>query len=174
MYPCLKLQLAEISRLFCLWMKNQVFQSNELCLNCPSQQTDDVTRGELPRHNKRLKHLNDKIHRSPPPSSESFIPTQVPSLVLYTQLSQYWVSLYHLLCVGGPLQLCEMVRVLSLSDVIITAASLKPLGFLPWDSPQLPYPETGHLTSICPSVSVVMELCEEQTLQSKFTNVFLC
>lgn len=75
MYPCLKLQLAEISRLFCLWMKNQVFQSNELCLNCPSQQTDDVTRGELPRHNKRLKHLNDKspsIFREFHPDTSAF------------------------------------------------------------------------------------------------------
>ncbi len=54
-----------------------------------------------------------------------------------------------LFCFGGSLQLCEMVRALSLSDVIVTAASLKPLSFLPGDLPRLPYPETGRLIYIC-------------------------
>lgn len=38
---------------------------------------------------------------------------------------------------SGPLQLWEMVRTLSLSNVIVTAASLKPLSFLPGDSQQM-------------------------------------
>lgn len=61
--------------------------------------------------------------------------------------------LYVCVCaLGGFVQLCETVRPLSLSDVIITAASLKPLSFLPGDSPQLPYPQTGPLTHICRSM----------------------
>lgn len=49
-----------------------------------------------------------------------------------------------------------MERALSPSDVIITAASLKPLSFLPGDSPQLLYSETGP-ANIYLSVSRVTE-----------------
>lgn len=91
-----------------------------------------------------------EILKAPLSSSESH-PVWTRSLHSSTQLSQYTriitTALLHVVLrkLG---QLCEMIRPLSLSDAIITAASL---NFLPRDSPQLPYPETDQLISACVS-----------------------
>lgn len=85
-------------------------------------------------------------------SSESFIPTRVPALVSFTSTQHTAVATpsrhnnAYLLC-----SCVRMVRPLSLSDVIITAASLKPLRFLPGDPARLPYPEAGR-ANIHPSL----------------------
>lgn len=84
-----------------------------------------VMHGEPPRH-ERPKHLNEKIHRRglSAPLAFLYIQTAVTICLIIISFS-------------GPLQLWEMVRTLSLSDVIVTAASLKPLSFLPGDSQQM-------------------------------------
>lgn len=113
----------------------------------PSQRRDDlvVTRVELLRHNERPKHLNEEIHLRVLKSSESFIPTRVPALVSFTSTQHTAVTTpsRH----NNPCLLCSCVKMvgpLSLGDVIITAASLKPLSFLPGDPGRLPYPEAGR------------------------------
>lgn len=127
-----------------------------------------MTRGELHRHDERPQHLDEKIHLRVHPDrsarSRSFTFTQ-------TAVTMQSLMITWLVCDGGPLQLCEMVGALSLSNVIITAASLKPLSFLPGDSPRLLYPETGRLTSVRLPLSGQRSSAEgEQTFQSKIRN----
>lgn len=126
-------------------------------IKTPSQLTDDVklTRGEPPCLKHILKCLDENMHFFfLKCTSESFISSRGGASCFFTfthtaVTTPGLIAAYLHVCVGGPLQMCEMVRPLSPSNAIIAAASL---SFLPEDSPWLSYTEGARLTALSPSL----------------------